>query len=407
VVRLAGDCRVEALRITIESVLQGLGLTNLRADPATGRFDYDAGACPIEVRTIDCSEYPIAALVAEIERQINTQFVTAERFSPFRFFVVPAADGFFLGLVYFHVVADAESVVQLLRDIIQASARPGGTQALRPVELYPDHRTRMLLRHPGIVIRRLLGLAGQIRRLKHSIRPHYGSFSDQTNGFTLFAIEPEAVRALRSAAKTWSVTVNDLLLALLLKSLSPSAGARVRSPQRKLISLGCVVNLRPDLDLGRRRVFGLFLGTFATTHGVSPGVGLRELAGDVARQTLAIKRNKLYLGTALDLGFARFMLKFLSPERRTRFYPKNHPLWGGITNLNVNSLWPGAAGDGVLDYIRAVSTGPATPLVLSATTIGDRMNIGLSWRTTVFSAEDVAGLKSELMQQLKQLKEPA
>ena len=64
------------------------------------------------------------------------------------------------------------------------------------------------------------------------------------------------------------------------------------------------------------------------------------------------------------------MLIFFSPERRKKFYQKNYPLWGGITNMNLNSLWTSGQKRVPLDYFRAVSTGPATPLVLSVTTVG-------------------------------------
>ena len=149
-----------------------------------------------------------------------------------------------------------------------------------------------------------------------------------------------------------------------------------------------------------RRTFGLFLGSFTVTHDVPDGVSLRELAGDIREQTLAIKRRQLYLGTPLELGFARFMLKFFSPERRRKFYPKNYPLWGGITNMNLNALWEPRGNGAPLDYLRGVSTGPVTPLVLSVTTVRDWANIGLSYRTTVFSADDVEKLQNHFMKQL-------
>src|SRR4029077_10803342 len=130
----------------------------------------------------------------------------------------------------------------------------------------------------------------------------------------------------------------------------------------------------------------------------------RTLARDVRRQTAAIKGHKLYLGTPLELGFARFMLKFFSPERRTKFYPKNYPLWGGITNLNLNPLWNSELNAGPLDYFRGVSTGPATPLVLSVTTIHDRANIGLSYRSAVYSPEDMEGFTGRFLDELARLK---
>ena len=56
-----------------------------------------------------------------------------------------------------------------------------------------------------------------------------------------------------------------------------------------------------------------------------------------------------------------------------------------------------------MDYFRAVSTGPVTPLVFSATTIGHHMQIGLSYRTSVFSAAEVDQVKENLIREVKHL----
>ena len=58
--------------------------------------------------------------------------------------------------------------------------------------------------------------------------------------------------------------------------------------------------------------------------------------------------------------------------------------------MNLNSLWQPLEGNKPMDYFRAVSTGPATPLVLSVlTTVGEAANISLSYRSTVFLAGDI------------------
>jgi len=64
--------------------------------------------------------------------------------------------------------------------------------------------------------------------------------------------------------------------------------------------------------------------------------------------------------------------------------------------MNLNSLWPQEPGkDGLADYFRAVCTGPATPLVLSTTTSGDRLNVGLTYRTAVFFRSGCSNYKSK------------
>ena len=405
VVQIPGAPDQEHLRHAINRTLGAHALTGLTLNPDHGTYSYDASAACCEINNLDCAESPRVSLSAEIERQLNTPFVHAEQFNPFRFFVAPGGDSFFLGLVYFHPMADAESVVLLLRELVEV-CREGSAPAFSPaLDLYPDGRAHLLRRHSKVVARRLLALPGQIRNLRRSCRTPCRDAANMANRFTFFSLDPEMLSSVVAAGKSWEVTVNDLWLALLLKSLSPLAGGRMRARQRRAISAGCIVNLRSALGVDSRRTFGLFLGSFTVTHEVPETIGLRTLARDVQRQTAASKRHKLFLGTPLELGFARFMLKLFSPERRTKFYPKNYPLWGGITNLNLNSLWPAEPNAGPLDYFRGVSTGPVTPLVLSVTTIRDRANIGLSYRPAVFSPEAVEGFTNRFLDELARLKE--
>lgn len=171
--------------------------------------------------------------------------------------------------------------------------------------------------------------------------------------------------------------------------------------------MGCIVNLRRELGIDSGRTFGLFLGSFTVTHALQESITLRDLAGDIRQQTLGIKGKQLYLATPMELGLGRFVLGFFSPEQRKKFYQKNYPLWGGLTNMNLNSLWGQSKDDGAMDYYRGVSTGPVTPLVFSVTTFGDHANVGLSFRRTVFSPENIDGVKQSFLEQLDQLAEVA
>jgi len=410
VVRIVGSLDESRLRKGIELMLEARGLTNLSLDRDKGSYSYEGGSTDCEVRILAGTKNPYSALCTEVERQLNIPFATTGRFNPFRFFVAPAGDSFFLGLVYFHAVADAESVVLLLRDLVEKIKCDRGTQALSDgLDLYPKNygRLHLLRRHPNVVARRLLALPAQIRNLRRSCRAPCRDAADFSNRFNFFSLDPEALRSVVAAGKSWGVTVNDVWLALLLRSLSPLAAERTQARRRRAISAGCIVNLRSTLGVDSKKTFGLFLGSFMVTHEVPDGIDLPTLARDIQRQTAAIKRHKLYLGTPMELGFARFMLKLLPLGQRAKFYAKNYPLWGGITNLNLNSLWDAEPNAGPLDYFSGVSTGPATPLVLSVTTIRGRVNIGLSYRASVYSPEAVEGLKGRFLNDLAELKADA
>jgi hypothetical protein len=407
VVRLTGIPDQEQLRLGLGSTLERRGLTNLFLNRAKNTYAYLGGPMDCDLKVLTGEANPIAALQAEVEQQINTPFAPAERINPFRFFAVVANDGFFLGLAYFHPVADAESVVLLLRDVARACLKKTEPESFSRLDLYPDHRARLLRRHPAVVARKLLAFPREIGNLRRSHRPHYRDAKDSRNAFTLFSLRSEQLRSLLAAAKTYDMTVNDLLLALLMKSVSPLSARRVKAAKRNKLSVGCIVNLRRELAIDSARTFGLFLGSFTITHRVQEGITLRELAGEVRRQTAVVKQRRLFLATPMELGLGRFILRFFSPERRRKFYQKNYPLCGGLTNMNLNSLWGQSDDDGPVDYFRGVSTGPVTPLVFSVTTVGDRANVGVSYRSTVFSATDIESVKNNFVKHLEELREGA
>jgi NRPS condensation-like uncharacterized protein len=399
VVRVPEPLDVEHLRISIGRTLQSLGLSRLNLDRKAGRVRYEAGPAGCETQILSGEADPRRVLSAEIERQLNLAFPqNAAPFEPFRFFAVSERDSFSLGLVYFHPVADAEPVALLLRDIVQTYLAANHPAPPEPFHLEAG-RTDRLLRHPGQLARKLGSLPAFLSAIRSSRRLRYSDPNDQHNGFACYALEPEILPRLLRAAKSWGVTLNDLFLALLLKSVSSQPAGRVRG-RRRNISVGCIVNIRKNLQLEHRRTFGVFLGSFVVTHEVPDGADLRQLAGDIHRQTLRIKQGRLYLGTPLEMALGRWLLSLFSTERRKKLYQKHYPLWGGVTNMNMNSLWEPSGTARPLDYLRAVSTGPVTPLVLSVTTAGDRVNVGLTFRTTVFSAGDIERLKNHFQEAL-------
>ncbi len=379
----------------IRHILVRVGLTGFELDKAQAEFTYQGGPAQCEIKMVSAPD-PQAGLIAEIEQQLNTRFEIRPSFNPFRFFAVPDLDSFSLGLVYFHPVADAEAVVFLLKRMVEAYLANDDSVPVEPMELNPAPRDG-LLRHPVLLLKKIASVPGMMLALRRSNRPRYHNSADLRNGFHHFTLPPDGLAKLVQAGKAWGVTVNDLFLALLLRSLSPVVGD-LEKQRRKRLSLGCIVNLRRELGLEGPRTFGLFLGSFTVTETVTPRTNVRELAAALHEQTERVKKRQLYLTTALELRFARRMLGFFSTARRRKLYQKHYPLWGGITNMNLNALWPQPADGMAVDYFRAVSTGPATPLVLSATTIGSAINLGLSFRRTVFSPANIQQIQQELLE---------
>jgi predicted dinucleotide-utilizing enzyme len=69
--------------------------------------------------------------------------------------------------------------------------------------------------------------------------------------------------------------------------------------------------------------------------------------------------------------------------------------------MNLNPLWEQRDENGAIDYFRAVSTGPITPLVLSVTTVKDVANLGLTFKKTVFSESEIEGFVSNFTKSIQ------
>jgi hypothetical protein len=396
-VRVPAALELERLRQVINRTVEGRGLTALTLNRDQGTYQYHGGPALCDLHLLVDEGGGKPALIAEIERQLNTAFVPGDHFKPFRFFVAPEAGGFWCGLTYFHAVADGESFVLLMKEIIETYL--GGKSAVPalPANLYPPNYDNLLRHQPALLARKLFTAPALVNAMRTSCRPPYRNGQPTSNGFTLCSLGSGDVRRLKAAAKSWGVTLNDLFLGLLMKSLGLLASERTLAARRRRISVGCIVNTRKALGLEGRHLFGLFLGSFVVTHEVPEQILLRELAADVHCQTEGIKRHNLYVGAPVEMACARFMLSLLSAERGKKLYQKYYPLWGGITNLNLNLLWNQKSADRQIDYVRAVSTSPATPLVLSLTTVGNIMNLGFTYRSTAFLPAEVERVKGHFL----------
>lgn len=400
VVQIPAPFDAAQLRSAILATLKatGLGQLTLSADRKT--FSFDAAVADCELKLIATAPDLRAAVEAEIEAQLNRPFESNATFSPVRFFTAPAEGSFYFGLVYFHPAADGESATALLKSIVDAYL--GDAPEPQRLELYPPRHDRLVQQPPSLLLKKIAALVRKARLMRRSRRARSQKEADLQNRFTCVPLEAKDLEALLRIAKIWKVTVNDLFLALLLKSVLPGQARHVQSKKRHLISVGCIANLRKDLGLDAR-TFGLFLGSFSVSLPLREKISFRELAEEIRDQTARLKEDRIYTGIPLDVAFAGWMLKSMRPELRAGFYQKNHPLWGGVTNMNLNTLWDRRTKTVGFDYFRGVSTGPATPLVFSVTTFGKTASIGISYRPTILLKREIEQVKHCILETVREL----
>jgi len=391
VVRIDAPLDRPRLRHAIDAELAAFGLTGFDLDRARGRFEYRGGAPRATLETAVCVGDPAEALRAEIERQINLPFPPTGAFDPFRFFALDAGEAFYLGLAYDHFIAAGDSIIALLAALADRYRRGGaGADRRAAPDLYPAPYRSMFLRHPGAFLRGLPDVPTMVARFRRAFRPRGPHGHDARNAYAHFRIERPGFDAMRRAAKAWGVTLNDLLLAMILLTLSPLAAGRRDAARRKELAVAAIINIRAECGADASAAFGQFLSSFLVSHLVPPGITLERLARDVHTETVRVKAGKLYLQTLFAMGIAGLMSGLLSPPARARFYSKSYPVWAGTTSLNVDALWIGAGGQAPpSEYLRAASTGPHAPLVAVLTAASSAMHVGLSFRTAAFSREEI------------------
>lgn len=400
---VAIDAGLDAATIerAIAAELAHCGLTGLELDRRRGRYEYRGGPAKVSL-TVTRAERVLDALAQSIEVQLNAPFADAPPLDPFRFFLVHAPDGAMLGLAYDHFVAGGDCIVTLLHAIV---ARCNGTQPDTPRPLlYPPTQTSLFVHNLPRLVIGLARLPALIRSARTTARPRFRDVTDGHNGYALYALVPGRYRRLAGAAKRWTVTQNDVLLALLLLAVEPFAPKRHQAARRRELAVASIMNLRGEFGDASQSAFGQFLGSLRVSHRVPPGITLEALARDVHAATSQVKREKLYLQTLLAMRYVQAAWRMMSPQQRAGFYVKSYPIWAGVSALNLNALW--MREDMAVPppvYIRGVPTGPIAPLVLATTTVGDVLYAGISYRTAAFARDDIDNMWSGLTRRLDDL----
>ena len=391
--------RVEAV---IAERLRVAGLTGLVIDRTRQRYEYRGGAATVELDVVVASSAGKSALHAEIERQLNRPFPANGALVPFRFFAHEIDGEFFLGLAYDHFVAGGDSIVVLLNDIVHSYL--GATATRAKPNLYPATFRPLFLRNAGNLLRGLHALSRVTASCRRSMRPCYRDHDDGYNGFECITLPAPAAAALRASAKSLGVTFNDVLVAIILKGVAHDVVETGSLGRRREIAVASIINLRGECGVGEREAFGQFLSSMRISRRVADGVSVEALAQDVHRETVQFKKDKLYLQMLLAMRINAMVWWFLNPRRRRRLYAKAYPVMAGVTSLNVDALWRSAEMDGESrDYLRAVPTGPVAPLVVAATTSGNALTLGLSYRRSALTASDAAKIMAFVADSIRAL----
>jgi len=405
IVRVPAALDAQRLRAVVAARLEALGLTGLEVDAARGRFRYVGGRAEVDLSVLPASADAAQALQSLIEHEFNRPFEGGAHEQPLRFIAVDASGSFQLVLTYDHFVAGGDAIARLLTDITLVYLDAHAPPPAWTLQRYPVRYRSVFAKHPGWALRALLASPTLAASNRRAFRLRLSKTDDATNGFIGLRLEPPQLRALLAACKAWDVTLNDLLLAALLQALSPLAEARWREVRRRQIAVASIMNIKRDISPGAEAVLSPCLAALRIAHEVPQGMELRSLARQVHAASNALKSQHRYLSSLFGLGLSALVWPFLDTAQRRGLYAKHYPLWAGVTTLNLNPIWSGS-GDARtegLDYLRAVPTGPMTPLVLAATTAHEVLHLGIAYRQAAYAPAVVDGIAASLLRCLADL----
>ena len=311
-------------------------------------------------------------------------------FEPFRFFAVDAGASFHLGVAYDHFIAGGDSIVALLKGIAARYDGPARGRRRAP-DLYPPRYARLFARNALAFYVGQYLLPGMLLRARRAFRPRYPHGDGKYNAFTSFELRAgRCTRRVVRTAKAWGVTLNDLLLAMLLCALSPEVperlharGGAARSRSRRSSTSAARSRRRPQ------QAFGQFLSSFLVSHPVPAGVHAR---GARARRARADAAREAPQALPADAVPARLRRARVAVHDAGAAQADVREELSGVgracrrsTSRRSGTDVPGRRARCCTTCARC-STGPFAPIVLAPASVGECLHIGVSYRTSAFTA---------------------
>lgn len=373
----------------VQKVVEATGL----GTPVFANHDADMHFVPdgeIEVASA------VGSLEAHVTAELNRPF--GEKDIPVRFFILPAEGKYHVGITYDHWVADSRAIRNLMQRVYLAySGGPGLPALTLPhkefFELFGHHKQ---LHRPLAKLRS--SLVNYIRHRK-AYRIHLGSALDFASKTRIIELPTGLIRDVHAYTKSHHASVNDAFLAALGQTMGQvTAGDRKRfnikrffHGQRNRIALGTIADIRDLSAVPLENVLGLYLSSYTTVLKSPESRQRDDLIAEIAASTHKLKENHGVIGSFLGLMTTLYWWDFYPHAKdKAGLFQKNVPTAAGISNVNMSKSWvdmptPPEKGPQVLDYLRISPTGPLIPIVLTLTTINQRLSLCVTYRTTAFT----------------------
>lgn len=397
--RLTFAPSIEQLTSAWRAALTMLGLGTVWHHDGKVIHDFSPGVIAASViRPIDSEDH----LNDYLSGQLNLAFEQGEL--PYRPFSCTTSSGAIVGVVYHHWVCDSFCIRSLLREWLYHLVSP---DRVTRTPLLPAGHGYWHHFGPGAagwpVLPALLQQLSQSGRLRHCRRVHVGRANESNAAFAQVRAPAGLVAAVRHVSRRRGVKVNDLFLVALAKTARDLAPLEPPHHRHDL-ALGSIVDLRNLPGRSPADAFGMFLGfTNTILRGEVMGDTEKLLAAVAAQSRLARERRLAQAGQ-IRMSFGLLAGAIFDDRNLREFYRKRLPLAGGISNITLHNSWAAEAHPNYIsEYLRVSPTGPFMPLVLTPTTLGDALHLGITTRINGAGAPTGASIGRRFLHELENL----
>jgi hypothetical protein len=212
---------------------------------------------------------------------------------------------------------------------------------------------------------------------------------------------------LRDYARSHGVKLHDVLLAAVAEACARHVPMQARG-KRTDVAVGTIVDLRRHTRAALDDTFGLFLGFSDVVLRPQDLRDWPRLLQRVAAQNRLHKERGVPQASLLWMAAALAVSPFVPPRNVYKFYRKELPMAGGLSNVNLNDSWAARYHPSpLMDYVRVSPTGPLVPLVFSTTTLGNRLGFAMTYREALLPHPAPCRMAGQFADRLTSLSSPA
>ena len=359
--------------VCLVDVTTSLSVDRLRSAAIDTLMEF--GLCNEDDDRLDVLE--VADLESHALRELNTRVTGLVRLAIQRGDAQAERSGCRVAVTYRHLFFDGtNSTVFMRRTLLRASGC-----VPPPLELGQFCRGRDLLIANGLW--RVPSLLGRLAADSLKMRAVYarGDGRESPEVDAVFVdYSPDLLSRLRREGDRVGATINDVLIARMARAMF---AIESDGPGRRCdIAVSMAVSLRNGIE-------PLLPGVCTAVFPVFLRAGT-DILRRVQRQTTAMKRTRSYMRSLIGIGIGARLWR--DPKTGCRASNAYVPSMA-LTNMRV----PESIGDELLSrWRRVVAAGPVVPLLVTALTHSERLELSLSWRRALFSRDEVGALVRSL-----------